>query len=249
MQESSTHRNYDRLDGVVPVVYPPDLEERARELRDILQTGSRELSSVLSTEPPALQALLVADGDWREAPRENARPYPPGLPYFTRSTLSPTLVLPERLSPAFEPQTEATLSLTVWHELAHAFLLREELVRTPPWLQEFVPQAAAAAIARRTGLSLEEHFSQAGLDTDLDVRTFGGPADSKRQMEFQNALLALGNAALEEFGEQFLGRLVRALWEEGNIVNRRRAEELLERALGDGGREWLATRPEFREER
>lgn len=248
MQESSTHRNYDRLDGVVPVVYPPDLEERAQELRDILQTGSRELSSVLGAEPPALQALLVADEDWREAPRA-ALPYPPGLPYFTRSTLPPTLVLPERLSPAFEPQAEATLSLTVWHELAHAFLLREELVRTPPWLREFVPQAAAAAIARRTGRPLEEYFSQAGLDTDLDVRTFGGPADSKRQMEFQNALLALGNAALEEFGEQFLGRLVRALWDEGNIVNGRRAEELLVGALGDGGREWLATRPEFREER
>lgn len=248
MQESSTHRNYDRLDGVVPVVYPPDLEERARELRDILQTGSRELSSVLGTGPPALQALLVADEDWREAPRA-ARPYPPGLPYFTRSTLPPALVLPERLSLAFQPRTEATLPLTVWHELAHAFLLREELVRTPPWLREFVPQAAAAAIARRTGLSLKEHFSQAGLATDLDVRTFGGPADSKRQMEFQNALLALGNAALEEFGEQFLGRLVRALWEEGNIVNRWRAEELLVGALGDGGREWLAERPEFREER
>ncbi len=248
MQEPSTYPDYERLDGAVPVVYPPKLEMRARELRGILQAGSRELSSVLGVESPALQALLVADEDWREAPRDNSRPYPPGLPYFTRSTFPSTLVLPERFSPAFEPWTEATLPLTAWHELAHAFLLQKNVVLTPPWLREFVPQAAAAAVARRTGLPLDGHLSQAP-DADFDVRAFGGPADAGRQIAFQNALLALGVAALEEFGEEFLGRLIRALWDEENIVNGRRAEGLLAGALGDNGREWLATRPEFREER
>jgi 2-hydroxychromene-2-carboxylate isomerase len=66
-------------------------------------------------------------------------------------------------------------------------------------------------------------------------------------MAFQNALLVLGRAALDEFGEEFLGRLVRALWEEENIVNERWAEDLLADSLGDDGREWLASRPEFRE--
>jgi hypothetical protein len=249
LHQPSTYQDYERLAGAIPVVYPPRLEEQARELRNILETGSRELSSLLDVEPPALQALLVADGDWREAPRESARPYPPGLPYFTRATFPPTLVLPERLSPAFEPHTEATLPLTAWHELAHAFLLQEALVRTPAWLREFVPQAAAAAVARRTGLPLQEHLSQASQGTGVDVRAFGGPADARRQIAFQNALLVLGDAALEEFGEEFLGKLVRALWNEENVVNGRRAEELLANALGDDGREWLATRPEFREER
>ncbi len=80
------------------------------------------------------------------------------------------------------------------------------------------------------------------------MRAFGGPADAGRQMAFQNSLLALGNDALEEFGEEFLKRLVWALWDEENIVNERRAEELLAGALGNGGREWLASRPEFRED-
>lgn len=247
MQQPSVSPDYERLDGAVPLLYPPGLEERARELRDILRAGSRELALLLAAEPPALRALLVADADWREAPRDNSRPYPPGLPYFTRATLPPALVLPERLSPAFEPRTEATLPLALWHELVHAFLLQKTLVRTPPWLREFVPQAAAAAVARRTGLPLEEHLSRS--NPDFDVRAFGGPADAKRQIAFQNALLALGAAALEEFGEGFLGRLVHALWDEEHVVDGRRAEELLAGALGDGGREWLATRPEFREER
>ena len=247
MQQPSTYPDYERLGGAVPVVYPPHLEERARELRGILQAGSRELTSVFDVEPPVLQALLIADNDWREAPRDNERPYPPGLPYFTRSTLPPSLVLPERLSPAFDPHTEATLPLTVWHELAHAFLLQKEMVRAPSWLQEFVPQAASAAVARRIRLPLEEHLSRAS-GAGFDVRAFGGPADARRQMAFQNELLALGDAALEEFGEGFLGRLVRALWDEENIVGGRRAEKLLAETLGDSGREWLAARPEFREE-
>ena len=246
MQQPSTYPDYERLGGAVPVVYPPRLEERARKLRGILQAGGRELSTVFDVEPPALQALLIADEDLREAPRDNERPYPPGLPYFTRSTFPPTLVLPERLSPAFEPHTEATLPLTVWHELAHAFLLQREMVRVPSWLQEFVPQAASAAVARRIRLPLEEHLSQTS-GPGFDVRAFGGPADAKRQMAFQNELLALGDAALEEFGEGFLGRLVRALWDEENIVSGRRAEKLLAETLGDDGREWVASRPEFRE--
>ncbi len=54
------------------------------------------ISEILGVEPPELEALLVADGDWEDAPRDNARPYPLGLPYFTRTVLPPALVLPER---------------------------------------------------------------------------------------------------------------------------------------------------------
>jgi hypothetical protein len=39
--------------------------------------------------------------------------------------------------------------------------------------------------------------------------------------------------------------LARALWAEEDVVDERRAEELLAVALGPGGREWLASRPEF----
>jgi hypothetical protein len=64
-------------------------------------------------------------------------------------------------------------------------------------------------------------------------------------MAFQNLLLALGAAALEEFGEGFLGTLAHALWKEREVVSEDRSEELLADALGPGGREWLLSRPEF----
>jgi len=64
-------------------------------------------------------------------------------------------------------------------------------------------------------------------------------------MSFQNLLLVLASAALEEFGEIFLRRLFYGLWQEDEIVEEERAEELLADALGPGGREWLASRPEF----
>ena len=236
---------YERLAGAVPVLHTPRLGAKAGEVRDYLAEGYTTLTGILSVEPPGISALLVADEDWRAAPRDNARPYPPGLPYFTRSVEPPALVLPEELSPVFGPKTAATLPLTIWHELAHAFLLSREVVKTPSWLGEFVPQAASAAIARRAHLSLEDHLSQINRKPGFTVRGYRGPAGARDQMSFQNLLLVLAAAALDEFGEGFLRRIFRGLWEEDEIVDEERAEELLAEALGPGGREWLASRPEF----
>ncbi len=218
---------------------------RAAEVQDLLETGASALSEILAVEPPELVALLVADEDWEEAPRENERPYPPGLPYFTRAARPPTLVLPQTLSPAFQPRTAATGALVVWHELAHAFLLREPLPRTPAWLREFIPQALSAAVARRVGLPLDEHLEEIERSPGFTVRDYSGRADAESQMAFQNLLLALGAAALEGFGEGFLRTLAHALWSERDVVDEERAEELLAGSLGPGGREWLKSRPEF----
>ena len=236
---------YRRLDGEVPLLYAPRLEGEASEIGGYLAEGYVTLSEIVSVEPPEVAALLVADEDWGDAPRDNARPYPPGLPYFTRSVEPPALVLPEELSPVFGPRTAATLPLTVWHELAHAFLLSQEVVRTPAWLGEFVPQAASAAIAREVGLSLEDHLSRVDGKPGFTVRGFRGPAGAREQMSFQNLLLLLAAEALEEFGEGFVRRVLHALWEEDEMVDEERAEELLADALGPGGRGWLASRPEF----
>ena len=236
---------YERLGGVPPLVYPPGLGERAAEAQDVLAAGSAALSEILGVEPPELEALFVADADWNRAPRENERPYPPGLPYFTRAARPPALVLPETLSPVFRPRTAATGALVLWHELAHAYLLREPLPRTPAWLRELVPQTLSAAVARRTGLPLERHLEKLDCSPAFTARSFGGRADAEAQMAFQNLLLALGDAAVEEFGEGFLRALARALWEETDVVGEERAEALLADSLGPGGREWLASRPEF----
>jgi hypothetical protein len=239
---------YERLDAEVPVLYAPRLAGKARELSGYLAQGYRTLGRILSVEPPGIVAYLVAGEDWKRAPRDNARPYPPGLPYFTRSVGPPALVLPEELSTVFRPRTVATLPLTVWHELAHAFLLGREVVRTPAWLGEFLPQAASAAVARRAGLPLEDHLSRIESEPGFTVRDFRAPAGAGDQMSFQNLLLLLGAAALEEFGEAFLPHIFHALWEEDEIVDGERAEELLGDALGPGGREWLVSRPEFQGE-
>ena len=240
-----TPGGYHHLDGDVPILYAPHLEAKALEIRDYLGEGYMALSGMLSVEPPGISALLVADEDWKDAPRDNARPYPPGLPYFTRSVEPPALVLPADLSSVFGPRTDATLPLTCWHELAHAILLSREVVRTPAWLGELVPQSASAAIARRVHLSLEDHLSQVDREPGFTVRNFRGPAVARDQMSFQNLLLVLASAAMEEFGEGFLRRLFYGLWQEDEIVEEERAEELLADALGPGGREWLASRPEF----
>ena len=236
---------YRRLDGPVPLLHAPRLAGEAREVQGYLTRGSDALAGIVMAEPPILSALLVAEEDWNETPRENEHPYPPGLPYFTRSIEPPALVLPEMLAPVFHPRTDALLPLTIWHELAHAFLLDGEVVRMPAWLGELVPQAASAAVARRVGLPLEEHLRLLDEDPGVKIRNFGGRAGAEEQMAFQNLLLLFGAAALGEFGEGFLGRLFRVLWAERDVVGEVRAEELLARSLGPGGREWLRSRPEF----
>jgi hypothetical protein len=247
---------YRRLEGPVPVIHAPRLAEAAQETRDLLALGSDALAEIVDvdvpgSEPPqrdvstGLVAFLVAAEDWDGAPRDNRHPYPPGLPYFTRSVEPPALVLPERLSPVFRPRTGMQGPLAVWHELAHAFLLRREVVRTPAWLGELVPQAASAAVARRAGLPLEEHLRPIDRDPGFTVRGFGGRASAEDQMKFQNLLLLFGAAALDEFGEAFLGRLFRTLWEEDDVVDEKRAEHLLAGSLGAGGAAWLSSRPEF----
>jgi hypothetical protein len=245
IRERGSLQGYGRLDGPVPVAHPPGLVERAAEVRDLLEIGATTLSEILAVEPPGIEALLVADEDWGDAPRENERPYPPGLPYFTRATRPPTLVLPQILSPAFRPRTAATGALVVWHELAHAFLLREPLPRIPAWLREFIPQALSAAVARRTGLPLDEHLEEIGRGPGSTIRDYAGRADAESQMAFQNLLLAVGAAALERFGDGFLRTLANALWSERDVVGEERARELLATSLGPGGREWLESRPEF----
>lgn len=242
---SARFPGYERLDGAVPVIHAPHLVERAREVSVYLDRGSRALSEILKVEPPDLAAFVMANENWSDAPSEDSRVYPPGLPYFTRSVDPPALVLPEELSAVFRPRTEATLPLAVWHELTHAFVLRGEVVRTPAWLRELVAQAASAAIARRAGLPLSEHLSRIDREPGFNVRSFGGRASAGEQMSFQNLLLSLGAAALEEFGEGFLKRLIRALWEEKASVGEERAEALLAGTLSPGGREWLRSRPEF----
>lgn len=244
-RRDATPPGYESLDGDVPVVHAPRLAEKAGEVHGYLAEGYRTLAEILSVEPPEIAALLVTDEDWDEAPRDNRHPYPSGLPYFTRSVEPPALVLPEDLSPVFRPRTEATLPLTIWHELAHAFLLKQEVVRTPSWLREFVPQAASVAVASRVGLAIEVHLSRIDRESGFRVRDFRGQASAGDQMSFQNLLLLLGTAALDEFGDGFLEKLVHALWDEDEIVDEARAEELLEDALGPNGSEWLLSRPEF----
>jgi hypothetical protein len=245
VQSPATLPDYESLEGVIPVAYSPGAEEQAAEMQHLLETGAEALSEMLVMEPPEIEAFLVADEDWDEAPRESARAYPWGLSYFTRSVHPPALKLPATLSPIFRPRTEATYPLVVWHELAHAFLLKREVVRTPAWLREFVPQAASAAVARRVGLLLAKHLRKIDHEPGFTVRYLRVHVDAEEQMAFQNLLLLMGAAALEEFGDGFLERLVHAIWDETDVVDEERAEELLADALGPGGRTWLRSRPEF----
>lgn len=236
---------YVRLEGNHGAVvrHAPSQTERGREVLACLEKGLEALPEILGLPAPGLEALVVADEDWNEAPRDSPRPYPQGLPYLTRAARTRTLVLPASLSAAIRPRTGVTLPLVVSHELAHAFLAGAVAARTPPWLRELPPQAASAAVVREERLPLSDHLADV-TSPGFTIRGFRTPAGAGEQMAFQNLLLKLGAAALEDFGGGFIRRLVDSLRHE-DLVDEARAEELLTEALGDGGAGWLATREEF----
>jgi hypothetical protein len=239
------------LPGYLPLVgragavvrHAPALAERGREVLAHLESGFATLPGVLGLPKPELEALVVTDDDWHEAPRDSSRPYPRGLPYFTRASNPPALVIPAALSGAITPRTPATLPLVVNHELAHAFLAGDMPSRIPAWLRELPPQTASAIVARHEGVPLDAHLAEMG-SPPFTIRSFRTPASAEDQMSFQNLLLRLGAAALEEFGEGFTRRLIFSLRHEEE-ADGARAEALLEGALGEGGREWLRAREEF----
>lgn len=239
-----TAKNLEKHPGAVPALYSSGLKEKAFELSGLLSTGHAHMTELFQTEPPRLRAMLLDETDWRDTPREAGRPYPFGLPYFTRAAETPTLVFPAALSDIFQPRTDLTFPLAAWHELAHAFFLSREVVKTPLWLGEFVPQAAAAAVALREGASVGEHLSQVEKP-DFTVRGFTLPATAEEQMRFQNLLLSFSVAIVRQFGDGFLSRLVRSVWGEEDVVSGERAESLFVESLGSGGREWVYSREDF----
>ena len=113
------------------------------------------------------------------------------------------------------------------------------------WLRSLEANPITAAVARWVDLPLDEHLGMIDREPGFTIRKLKGYTDAGEQMAFQNLLLVLGAAALEEFGEGFLQRLVHAVWDERDVVDEERAEELLANALGPGGRAWLRSRPEF----
>lgn len=245
MLNQTITRDYECHTGEITVWYSPGMSQWARDVQHRLEFGAWELSEILDTRPPRLQALIIMKRDRDRAPREREAVYPSGLPYYTGVTNPPTLVLPDILSPVIQPRTEVTGSLIMWHELAHAFLAQEDLQRMPLWLKELTAQSSAAAIARRSGASLDEHLQLIDYRPGFTIRTFKGRASAKEQMQFQNLLLLLGSAALDKFGDEYLQGLVEALRSAPGAVSEERAVQLLAEALDTGGEAWLKSRPEF----
>ena len=235
VDNARTLSGYVRLRGESGAVvrHAPTLSKRGREALTHLEAGLAALPKVLGLPAPDLEALVVADGDWEDAPRDNSRPYPRGLPYFTRAAVPPALVIPENLSDAIQPQTQATLPLVVHHELAHAFLAGEVAAQSPAWLRELPPQAASAAVVRRQGLPLQDHLEQI-QSPGFTLRGFRTPAGAREQMAFQNLLLKLGADALKDFGEGFPRRLVGALRQEQEVDRALRSCSPIRSAKADG---------------
>ena len=226
-----------------PSSTPRGWRMKAGEVRDYLAEGYSALSGILSVEPPGIAALLVADEDWRDAPRDNARPYPPGLPYFTRSVEPPALVLPEELSPVFRPRTAATLPLTSgtsWPTPSCSAGGRQD-----PGLARGARPASRLGGDRKKGRICRWRTSVTDRqEPGFTVRSFRGRRGRGIRCRSRTCCSFWRRRRWRSSARASWTHLPRPLGRRRD--SRRGAGRGVARGrLGPGGREWLASRPEF----
>src|SRR5262249_50314384 len=94
------YKQYETLDEQLTVYYPRGQAELARQLFQEIKQASKLLRDLLGLSMPDLEILVVAAGDWKDVPLEDDEETEPPetmLPYWTETTKTPTLVVPEQM--------------------------------------------------------------------------------------------------------------------------------------------------------
>src|SRR5579872_4364778 len=96
---SFPYEHYETLAEPMTVYYPTGQDTLARWVFQSVDKASKLLAQLLDTLAPEMEILLVAPGDWQNAPREEPEETTILLPYWTDSTEPSSLVVPTQLDP------------------------------------------------------------------------------------------------------------------------------------------------------
>ncbi len=98
---SFPYEQYETLAEPLTVYYPTGQEEPARWIFQSIDKAGKLLAQLLGQSMPEMEILLVAPGDWDNAPGEDLGESGEliSLPYWTDATQPPSLVVPLQLDP------------------------------------------------------------------------------------------------------------------------------------------------------
>lgn len=252
------YKQYATLAEQLKVYYPKGREELARQLFQEVDQASKLLSKLLGLSMPALEILLVATADWKHVPLENedeAEPPATMLPYWTDTTTTPTLVVPEQMDEIVGEASPEKRSLLLYHELAHAFL--EDDPRpwpddSPLWADEWQLQFAAFWLFQQIHgqienitTDLQQQFAasfepEADGKTPVTVRGFDWFEDTPPEdyLEFVLLLEKFATDLLARYDATILPRFLVHYRNETPLLSDD-VTKMLAQVLGNGGEEWL----------
>ncbi|HEX7736141.1 MAG TPA: hypothetical protein VF458_14910 [Ktedonobacteraceae bacterium] len=252
------YKQYETLDEPLKVYYPTGRTELARQLFQEVKQASKLLGDLLGLSMPALELLVVAPADWKDVPLEDdevTEPPTTMLPYWTDTTKTPTLVVPEQMDEIMGEASPEKRSLLLYHELAHAFFEHDQRPwpdDSPLWADEWPLQFAAFWLFKQIHGQIEDitadlhqQFAasfepEADGKTPVTIRGFDWYEDTTPEDYLEFVLLLENFAAdlLAHYNATILPRFLKHYRSETPLLSDD-VTRMLAEVLGEGGEEWL----------
>ncbi|HKV59169.1 MAG TPA: hypothetical protein VJO32_12845, partial [Ktedonobacteraceae bacterium] len=246
------YEHYETLAGPMTVYYPTGQDTLARWVFQSVDKACKLLAQLLDTLAPEIEILLVAPGNWQNAPREEPEETVILLPYWTDSTEPSSLVVPTQLDPIMGSYSQEKLAFLLFHEVAHAFLASDPRpwpLESPLWADEWQLQFAALWLYHQVystaGIvmtDLHSHYEEifepeADDKTPVTVRGFDWYEDTTPQDYLEYTLLLERFAAdlLARYDAAILPRFIELYRKEDATWLSDDVTRLLGIALGEGG--------------
>lgn len=256
---SFPYEHYATLAEPLKTYYPVGQEALARQILQEVKQANKLLSELLDQPPPKLEILVAAASDWEFTPKEDEdeeEGLATMLPYWTDTTLPPTLVVPEQMDAIIGEATSEKLSLLLYHELAHAFLENDPRPwpeESPLWADEWQLQFAAFWLFQQIHgqtenitADLHRQFAESfepepDGKTPVTVRGFDWYEDTTPEdyLEFVLLLEKFAIDLLAHYDATILPRFLERYRQDVPVLLSDEVTLMLAEALGSGGEEWL----------
>ena len=250
------YERYETLAEPLTVYYPTGEEARARWLFQTVEKASNVLVSLFAQPMPEVEILLVAPSDWKFAPHDDPEELNNPHPYWTDVTTPPTIVVPLQLDPILGKQTREKLAFILYHELVLAFLENDPRPYPddyPLWADEWQLKFAALWLSQQlnaqsgmVNTDLYEQYAEIfepeeDGKTPVTIRGFDWYEDTipEDYLCYELLLEQFAVDILARYSIDVLPRFLAIFRNNFAVLLSDEVTEMLGRALGPGGAQWL----------
>lgn len=250
------YEQYETLAEPLTVYYPTDQDSLARWIFQSIDRAGQLLTQLLGRPMPEMEIILVAPGDWSITPLEDPEELNNALPYWTRATQPPSIVIPLQLDPIIGAPTKEKLAFLFYAALTQAFLEDDPRPwpnESPLWADEWQLQFAALwlmqQVGGQSGVVMQDLHAQyaENFEPELDgktpvtVRGFDWYEDTSSEdyLIFNLLLEQFAADLLENYSPEILPRFLDLYRKDFSVLLSDDVTDMLASVLGPDGAEWL----------